>query len=56
MPQCRGRHVVLIFFPLAWTFVCPTELNAFSDRADEFAAADAAVLGVSVDSQYSLLR
>ncbi|AFY27726.1 peroxiredoxin [Cyanobium gracile] len=51
----RGRDVVLFFYPLNFTFVCPTEITAFSDRHGEFARLDAAILAVSVDSPYSHL-
>lgn len=51
----RGRDVVLFFYPLNFTFVCPTEITAFSDRHSEFARLDAAILAVSVDSPYSHL-
>ncbi len=51
----RGKWVVLCFYPLAWTFVCPTEIIAFSERMNEFKALGAEVLWASVDSQYSLL-
>ncbi|PSB38700.1 peroxiredoxin [Aphanothece minutissima] len=51
----RGRDVVLFFYPLNFTFVCPTEITAFSDRHGEFARLDAALLAVSVDSPYSHL-
>ena len=47
--------MVLFFYPLDFTFVCPTEITAFSDRYDEFKALDAEVLGVSIDSQFSHL-
>jgi len=50
-----GRYVVLFFYPLDFTFVCPTEVAAFSDRYDEFQALNADVLGISVDSQYAHL-
>ncbi|MEB3226757.1 MAG: peroxiredoxin [Synechocystis sp.] len=50
-----GKYVVLFFYPLDFTFVCPTEIIAFSDRHDEFAALDAEILGVSVDSEFSHL-
>jgi alkyl hydroperoxide reductase subunit AhpC len=49
----RGRWVVLFFYPLDFTFVCPTEILEFSKRAREFEAMNASVLGCSVDSQYS---
>jgi peroxiredoxin (alkyl hydroperoxide reductase subunit C) len=51
----RGRDVVLFFYPLNFTFVCPTEITAFSDRHAEFARLGAAILAVSVDSPYSHL-
>lgn len=50
-----GKHAVILFYPLDFTFVCPTELMAFSDRLDDFAALGADVLGVSVDSQFTHL-
>src|SRR5690606_29848516 len=49
----RGRYVVLFFYPLDFTFVCPTEIIAFSDRAKEFEQRNVQVLGASVDSHYS---
>jgi peroxiredoxin (alkyl hydroperoxide reductase subunit C) len=51
----RGKYVVLFFYPLDFTFVCPTEITAFSDRYSEFAALNTEILGVSVDSQFSHL-
>jgi peroxiredoxin 2/4 len=51
----RGKYVVLFFYPLDFTFVCPTEITAFSDRHGEFAALNTEILGVSVDSQFSHL-
>ncbi len=52
----RGKkYVVLFFYPLDFTFVCPTEITAFSDRYAEFSKVDAEVLGVSVDSEFSHL-
>jgi peroxiredoxin 2/4 len=51
----RGKYVVLFFYPLDFTFVCPTEITAFSDRYGEFKALNTEVLGVSVDSEFSHL-
>lgn len=51
----RGKWVVLLFYPLDFTFVCPTELVAFSDAAVDFKKAGAELLGISVDSVYSHL-
>jgi peroxiredoxin (alkyl hydroperoxide reductase subunit C) len=49
------KYVVLFFYPLDFTFVCPTEIIAFSDRYEEFKTLDTEVLGVSVDSEFSHL-
>ncbi|NJO93720.1 MAG: peroxiredoxin [Hydrococcus sp. RM1_1_31] len=51
----RGKYVVLFFYPLDFTFVCPTEITAFSDRYEEFTKINTEVLGVSVDSEFSHL-
>ena len=49
----RDRWLVLVFYPLDFTFVCPTELRAFSDRYDDFRKEGADILGVSIDSVYT---
>jgi len=49
-----GKWLILCFIPMAWTFVCPTEIIAFSDAAKQFADRGAKVVFVSVDSEYSL--
>lgn len=51
----RGRYVILLFYPLDFTFVCPTEIVAFDELLDEFRARDTDVVGISVDSHYSHL-
>jgi alkyl hydroperoxide reductase subunit AhpC len=51
----RGKYVILFFYPLNFTFVCPTEIVAFSDRVAEFRKRGVEVLGVSVDSRFSHL-
>ncbi|OWK39175.1 peroxiredoxin [Fimbriiglobus ruber] len=51
----RGKYVVFFFYPLDFTFVCPTEIIAFSDRVEEFHKRGAEVIGVSVDSEFSHL-
>ncbi len=51
----KGKWVILFFYPLDFTFVCPTEILAFSDRIGEFKKLGAEVLGASVDSKYSHL-
>ena len=48
----RGRWIVLFFYPRDFTFICPTELRAFADLHNAFAAEDALVLGASTDSYY----
>ncbi len=49
----KGKWVVLFFYPLDFTFVCPTEIQEFSKREGEFKQLNAQVLGASIDSQYS---
>jgi alkyl hydroperoxide reductase subunit AhpC len=49
----RGQWLVLFFYPLDFTFVCPTEILALSDRYEEFAELGADILGVSTDSVYA---
>jgi peroxiredoxin (alkyl hydroperoxide reductase subunit C) len=49
----RGKWLVMFFYPLDFTFVCPTEIRAFSDATAQFRKAGAEVLGVSTDSVYS---
>lgn len=51
----KGKYVLLFFYPLDFTFVCPTEIIAFSDRAQEFSKLGVQLVGVSVDSQFSHL-
>lgn len=51
----RGKYVVVFFYPLDFTFVCPTEVIAFSDRAGEFQALNTEILGISVDSEFAHL-
>jgi peroxiredoxin (alkyl hydroperoxide reductase subunit C) len=49
------KYVVLFFYPLDFTFVCPTEITAFSDKFEKFAELNTEILGVSVDSEFSHL-
>ena len=51
----QGKWLVVFFYPLDFTFVCPTEILAFSDRIAEFRDAEAEVVGVSIDSKYTHL-
>jgi len=48
----KGKWVYLLFYPLDFTFVCPTEVLAFSKMAEEFRSRGCEVLGVSIDSQF----
>ena len=49
----RGKYVVLFFYPLDFTFVCPSEIIEFSKKIGEFESRDTQVIGVSIDSQFS---
>jgi peroxiredoxin (alkyl hydroperoxide reductase subunit C) len=51
----KGKHVVLFFYPLDFTFVCPSELIAFDHRLEEFHKRGVEVIGVSIDSQFTHL-
>jgi peroxiredoxin (alkyl hydroperoxide reductase subunit C) len=51
----KGKYICLFFYPLDFTFVCPTELHAFSDKLEEFKKRNCEVIGCSIDSQYSHL-
>jgi alkyl hydroperoxide reductase subunit AhpC len=49
----KGKYVVLFFYPLDFTFVCPTEIISFSDKAAKFREIGAEVIGASIDSIFS---
>lgn len=49
----KDKYAVLFFWPLDFTFVCPSEIIAFSNRMEEFKARNVEVIGISVDSQYT---
>ncbi|CAH1116444.1 unnamed protein product [Phaedon cochleariae] len=51
----KGQYVVIFFYPLDFTFVCPTEIIAFSDRFEEFKKINTAVIACSTDSHFSHL-
>ncbi|MGM0480413.1 MAG: peroxiredoxin [Pseudomonadota bacterium] len=51
--QVKGKKAVVFFYPLDFTFVCPSELIAFDKRLDEFKKRGVEVIGVSIDSQFS---
>jgi len=51
--QTKGKYTILFFWPLDFTFVCPSEIIAFDNRVAEFKKRGAEVIGISVDSQYT---
>ncbi|PIK16589.1 peroxiredoxin [Halobacteriovorax sp. JY17] len=51
----KGKWKVLFFYPLDFTFVCPTEITAFSDKIEMFKSLNCEVIGCSVDSEFSHL-
>ena len=55
LSKYRGKYVVLFFYPLDFTFVCPSEILAFNKRVGEFKEKNCEVIGVSVDSRFTHL-
>jgi len=55
LSSLKGKHVVLFFYPLDFTFVCPSELIAFDHRLEEFKKRGVEVVGCSIDSQFTHL-
>jgi len=55
LSKYRGKYVILFFYPLDFTFVCPTEIIAFNDKLAEFNKRNAEVLAVSIDSHFTHL-
>ncbi len=51
----KGKYICLFFYPLDFTFVCPTELHAFSDKIEEFKKRNCEVIACSIDSHFSHL-
>jgi peroxiredoxin 2/4 len=49
----KGKKLVLFFYPLDFTFVCPTEILAFTDRIEDFRKRNTEIVGCSVDSQFT---
>lgn len=49
----KGKYVVMFFYPLDFTFVCPTELHAFQEKLSAFKSMNTEVVGVSIDSKFS---
>jgi peroxiredoxin (alkyl hydroperoxide reductase subunit C) len=55
LSSLRGKYVILFFYPLDFTFVCPSEILAFDEALDKFRERDTEIVGVSVDSEYTHL-
>ncbi|MFQ5559873.1 MAG: peroxiredoxin [Nitrospinota bacterium] len=55
LASLRGKNVILFFYPLDFTFVCPTEILSFDKKIEEFKRRNTEVVGVSVDSHFSHL-
>ncbi len=55
LSQYRGKYVILFFYPLDFTFVCPSEIIAFDKALEQFEAKNCQVLGASVDSHFTHL-
>lgn len=55
LSQFKGKYLVLVFYPFDFTYVCPTELIAFSDAISQFKEIETEVLGISTDSHFSHL-
>lgn len=55
LKKYEGKNIVFFFYPLDFTFVCPTEIHAFQEKIEEFQKRDAIVVGCSVDSCHSHL-
>jgi len=53
LSSLRGKHVILFFYPLDFTFVCPSEILAFNKALGEFQKRNCEVIGISVDSQFT---
>lgn len=49
----KGKHLCLFFYPLDFTFVCPTELHAFNEKLEEFKKRNCELVGCSIDSKFS---
>lgn len=55
LSDMRGKYVLLFFYPLDFTFVCPSEILAFNSAVDQFKEKSCEIVGVSIDSQFSHL-
>ena len=55
LEDLKGKYILFFFYPLDFTFVCPTELHAFQEKLSDFKALNAEVIGCSIDSWFSHL-
>jgi len=55
LSSLRGKYVILFFYPLDFTFVCPSEILAFDEVLDQFKERETEIIGVSIDSEYTHL-
>ena len=50
--ETKGKYVAVVFYPLDFTFVCPTEIAEFNNKSSDFADRDAVLIGASTDSEF----
>jgi len=55
LEELHGQWVIVFFYPLDFSFVCPTEIRGFNERSEQFAELGAQILAISVDSKYAHL-
>ncbi|EGR29838.1 tsa family protein, putative [Ichthyophthirius multifiliis] len=55
LDQYEGQYLIIVFYPFDFTYVCPTELVAFSDAVDQFMAIGAKIIAISTDSHFTHL-
>ncbi len=55
LSSLRGKYVILLFYPLDFTFVCPSEILAFDEVLDKFRERETEIVAISVDSEYTHL-
>lgn len=55
LDQFKGKYLAIVFYPFDFTYVCPTEIVAFSDSIDEFKAINADIIAISTDSHFTHL-
>lgn len=55
LDRYKGKHILFFFYPLDFTFVCPTELHAFQDKIEDFKKRETELIACSVDSVYTHL-